>query len=439
MSPIVFISHASQDRKVAASICEAIENRGLACWIAGRDVAPGENYQEAIVAAIRQARVMVLVFSNNANNSQEIKKELALASQHRVAVIPVRVEDVVPADAFAYEFATRQWIDLFGGWEKAIERLAEQIRAVSGGSSVPDAAAPPVARPKPRVGVGRWHALAALGIVAFAAIAALAFFVLRDRGPQPLSVDAERVLKPKDIFKECAHCPEMVVVPAGSFAMGSSGKATTSPAHMVAFAKPFAVGRFAVTFEEWDACVADGGCAYRAYDREWGRGRLPVINVSWNDTKTYLGWLSRKTGKAYRLLTEAEREYVTRAGTTTPFWWGTTINSGQANYDANYTYGDGVKGEWRRRTVPVDSFAPNPWGLYQVHGNVWDWVEDCWHETYEGGPADGSAWVGGNCARRVMRGGSWFDRPMDAAARGENDAAFRYQSYGFRVARALAP
>jgi formylglycine-generating enzyme required for sulfatase activity len=130
------------------------------------------------------------------------------------------------------------------------------------------------------------------------------------------------------VFKECENCPEMVVVPSGSFTMGSpaseEGRGNEEgPQHSVTLAKPFAVGRFAVTFDEWDACVADGGCnGHRPDDKGWGRGRQPVINVSWADAKAYVAWLSRKTGKPYRLLSEAEREYVTRAGTTTPFWWG---------------------------------------------------------------------------------------------------------------------
>ena len=135
----------------------------------------------------------------------------------------------------------------------------------------------------------------------------------------------------------------------------------------------------------------------------WGRGKRPVINVNWDDAKAYVAWLSRKTGKTYRLLSEAEREYVTRAGTTTPFWWGSSISTSQANYDGNYTYGSGSKGEYRQKTMPVDSFQPNPWGLYQVHGNVWEWTEDCWNDSYNGAPTDGSAWtaaiaVSGSCA-----------------------------------------
>src|SRR5258708_1281923 len=143
------------------------------------------------------------------------------------------------------------------------------------------------------------------------------------------------------------------------------GDKTERPQHRVTFARPFAVGRFAMTFEEWDACVADGGCnGYRPDDDGYGRGRQPVINVSWNDAKAYVAWLARKTGRVYRLLSESEREYVTRAGTTTPYWWGSSISTRQANYDGTKTKGS--KGEFRGRTLPVESFAPNPWGLYQV-------------------------------------------------------------------------
>src|SRR5580700_5051169 len=130
MSAPVFISYSSKDQDIAETICRALEVRGLKCWISGRDVAAGENFQEAIVRALRSARVMLLVFTGNANNSDEIKKEVALAGRHRVTVVPVRVEDVVPSDAFAYEFATRQWIDLFKNWEQEIERLAARVRTI---------------------------------------------------------------------------------------------------------------------------------------------------------------------------------------------------------------------------------------------------------------------------------------------------------------------
>jgi formylglycine-generating enzyme required for sulfatase activity len=263
----------------------------------------------------------------------------------------------------------------------------------------------------------------------------------------PLTAAEERALKPKDAFKECEKCPEMVMVPAGSFTMGSPANeaersAEESPQHRVTFSKPFAVGRFSVTFDEWDACVADGGCNnYKPDDAGWGRGRRPVINVSWDDANAYVTWLSRKTGKPYRLLSEAEREYVTRAGTTTPFWWGVSISTNQANYNGNFTYGSGAKGDYRQKTVAVDSFQPNPWGLYQVHGNVYDWVEDCYHDTYNGAPSDGSAWTSGECKYRVLRGGSWDYKPRNLRAanryRGATDN--RSNVNGVRLGRTLTP
>ena len=170
-----------------------------------------------------------------------------------------------------------------------------------------------------------------------------------------------------------------------------------------------------------------------------GRGRQPAINVSWDDAEAYIAWLAKKTGKPYRLLSEAEREYVTRAGTTTPFWWGSSISTSQANYNGNYTYGNGQRADSRQRTVPVYSFALNPWGLYQVHGNAWEWTEDCYHDSYSGAPTDGSAWISGDCGRHVLRGGSWNLHPDDlrSADRSGGYNGTRTYGLGFRVARTL--
>jgi formylglycine-generating enzyme required for sulfatase activity len=139
----------------------------------------------------------------------------------------------------------------------------------------------------------------------------------------------------------------------------------------------------------------------------------PVVCIKLDDAKAYAGWLVQITGKPYRLLSEAEREYVARAGTTTPFWWGSSITPAQANYDGRLVYkGGGSKGEWRKSTVPVGSFEANPWGLYNVHGNVWEWCEDFWHDNYSSAPLDGSAWLrAGDDSRRVIRGGSWYNGP----------------------------
>ncbi len=244
-------------------------------------------------------------------------------------------------------------------------------------------------------------------------------------------------------FKDCPDCPEMVIAPSGSFTMGSpkdepERSDDEGPQHKVTIAKPFAVGKFAVTFTEWDACVAAGGCGgYKPSDSGWGQNDRPVINVSWDDAKAYVSWLSTKTGKTYRLLSEAEREYVTRAGRRTPFWWGSSITPDLGNYDGNYTYAGGQKGEYRAKTMPVQSFKPNPWGLYQVHGNVWEWVEDCWNDAYAGAPTDGTAWTTLACTSRVLRGGSWVDVPqfLRAAYRNWYLPDIRSSDVGFRVAR----
>jgi len=284
-------------------------------------------------------------------------------------------------------------------------------------------------------------------VIAVVVVAVMVAILPEVSRAQPLSPEQDRALSPKDAFKECAACPEMVVVPAGSFTMGSPTSEdgrddNEGPQHEVMFARQFAVGKFAVTFDAWGACVADGGCnGYRpAGQGWWGDGKRPVINVSWNDAQAYVAWLSRKTGKTYRLLSESEREYVARAGTTTEYWTGSSISTQQANYCADpekfkrKQFGEDCRGQ----TVPVDWFQPNPWGLYQMEGNVREWTEDCWNPSYDGAPTDGSAWTAGMCNHHVVRGGSWdTPRALRAAARGGPYAVDRNIVVGFRVARIL--
>ncbi len=251
-----------------------------------------------------------------------------------------------------------------------------------------------------------------------------------------------------DTFRDCAGCPEMVVVPAGTFNMGSNAAEESrdddeGPVHQVTVSVPFAVGKYEVTFSEWDVCAAAGGCGgYRPDDGGWGRGNRPVINVSWEDAKEFVRWLSSETGKQYRLLSEFEWEYAARAGTTGPFHFGSTISTDQANYYGYSTYGNGREGVYRQKTVPVGSFPSNKFGLHDMHGNVWEWVEDCWHNDYSGAPTDGSAWTsGGDCDVRVLRGGSWNSIPgfLRSAITYWDGAGNRYDIFGFRVARTLTP
>jgi formylglycine-generating enzyme required for sulfatase activity len=263
--------------------------------------------------------------------------------------------------------------------------------------------------------------------------------------PYVLRAGAEQALKPKDTFKECAseqgtdYCPEMVVVPAGSFLMGSppteKGRyATEGPQHTVTIAEPFAVAKFELTFDEWDTCATYGNCPQGVSDSGWGRRQQPVINVTWDDAQRYAAWLSKMTGKPYRLLTETEYEYATRAGTQTAYPWGDGIGKNNANCNGCGSKWDG------RRTAPVGSFQPNALGLYDMVGNVYEWVEDCVHSNYDGAPTDGSAWIeGGNCNGRVVRGGAWNYSPdfLRSAFRDGYYADYRSGLLGFRVGRTL--
>lgn len=257
--------------------------------------------------------------------------------------------------------------------------------------------------------------------------------------PYVLSAAAERALKPGASFAECAaDCPELVVVPAGEFIMGSAAdepghNAAEEPQHKVTFAKPFAVGKFELTFAEWDTCAAYGDCNPNISDSSRGRGRQPVINVTWEDAKRYVAWLSRMTGKQYRLLSEAEWEYAARGGTRTAYSWGDDVGKGNASCSSCGSQWDG------KQAAPVGSFPPNPFGLYEMEGNVWEWLEDCEHDNYNGAPNDGSAWLAAACKSHVLRGGAYLAKPLviRTANRTRIATGNRGNAVGFRVARTL--
>lgn len=227
--------------------------------------------------------------------------------------------------------------------------------------------------------------------------------------------------------------PQMAVIPAGCFEMGSPKSEIgrdddEGPVHQVCL-RSFAIGRHEVTFAEWDACVADGGCSYSPDDEKWGRGNRPVINVSWHDAQQYVAWLRESTGKDYRLPSEAEWEYAARAGIATTYSTGTSISSVE---DANFN----GRISWNR-TTPVGKFPPNAFGLFDVHGNVWEWVEDLWHPSYNEAPSNGSPWIqDSDFSSRVRRGGSWSDgyETLRFANRHKSLPKTREPTIGFRVA-----
>ncbi|WP_423766650.1 formylglycine-generating enzyme family protein [Cupriavidus necator] len=232
-------------------------------------------------------------------------------------------------------------------------------------------------------------------------------------------------------IRDCPACPALVTVPAGSFTMGSSASdPAEKPPHHVAIAQPFAIGRYEVTVEQWNACADAGGCQ-RIPTAADSAKNAPVRDVSWDDAQQYVAWLSKTTGKSYRLPTEAEWEYAARGGSATAYWWGDQMRKGNANCK---DCGD----PWNQDApAPVGSFAPNPYGLHDVNGSVWEWVADCWHSSYKGAPPDGRAWNENACGARVIRGGSWREGAsyMVSSTRFKYSPSVRQSQNGFRVAR----
>ena len=244
-----------------------------------------------------------------------------------------------------------------------------------------------------------------------AAVAAIASKLIASRDTRPLRATPRF----GTVFRDCAECPEVVWLPQGESQMGESSGGRR---YVTSIDYPLAVGRFEVTFAEWDACVTAGECRRRPRDSGWGRGRQPVIDISWSDARQYAAWLSRKTGKTYRLLTEAEWEYAARAGTDARYWWGNEARAGAANCNDCGTRWDG------RRPAPVGSFAANPFGLHDMYGNVWEWVEDCSYDCAAGDV-------------RVVRGGAWQGpaRAMHSAARSALPSGYHDNRVGLRIAR----
>ena len=247
------------------------------------------------------------------------------------------------------------------------------------------------------------------------------------------TASAEKLL-PGTLFKDCKNCPEMIVIPAGSFTMGTDSRHKyEKPPHKVTLGKPYAIGRFEVTFDNWAACVKEKGCPRAPDDHKWGRGPRPVINLTWLEMQFYPRWLSKKTGHTYRMPSEAEWEYAARGGTTTEFWWGDKKGVNLANCRD-------CKSKWSKKgSAPVGSFKPNPFGLYDTSGNIWEWVLDCWVPNYQGAPVDGKPRILDKCRERVMRGGSWYyiSKNMRPAWRFKNDYRVKSYGIGFRVLREI--
>lgn len=256
---------------------------------------------------------------------------------------------------------------------------------------------------------------------------------MRDRGLRVLCVAALLLVSTATLAsRDCAECPEMVSIAGGTFLMGDAldeGEPHESPAHEVRVSA-FAISRHEISFDQWDACARAGACNAAIWDQDWGRGAVPAINVHWGDARDYARWLVIKTGLKYRLPTEAEWEYAARAGSSTTYPWGTDMQEGVA-----VCYSE--CGSLADKPFPVGSTKPNAFGLHDMIGNVYEWVQDCWNASYQGAPSDGSAWEQGDCEQRVTRGGAWLSLSPDlrSSLRAPLPWNIRFHTLGFRVVR----
>jgi formylglycine-generating enzyme required for sulfatase activity len=498
----VFISYSRKDMGFADNLEAALKARGFEPLIDRTEIYAFEDWWRRIQNLIAKADTIIFVLSPDAVSSDICRKEVAFAASlnKRFAPIVCRPVDVanVPTELSRLNFISFEdqthfernadqledalstnieWIrkhtefgELSRRWEEAGKPRGLLLRSPALEEAETWIARQPRRAPAPtqatplfilesrkaenlaRVRARRTRIV--LGVLALMLIGAGVGWWKQDwlkeqyqwrvvMGPTVLMSERERALAPKDEFTECTHgCPMMVVVPPGRFMMGSPESAgrvdRESPQHPVTIGKPLAVGKFDVTFAEWDTCTDAGACP-RAPDNGWGRENRPVINVSWNDAKDYVSWLSRVTGKRYRLLSEAEWEYVARAGTTTAYYWGDDIGTGNANCGGcgGRLYAATPVGD---ATTPVGSFKPNAFGLYDMLGNVWQWVEDVYRWTYKDAPDDGSAWIDESGGNRVIRGGSWDISLglLHVALRERNPTVYRNFDVGFRVARTLS-
>ncbi len=498
----IFISYSHKDRAWVKRLVDALTAQEYKVWW-DLEIRAGESFDQVIETTLEQVRCVVVVWSQYSVKSEWVRAESAWAKD-RNRLVSIRIDEDLALPLKFYHVHTESMVGWKGSRNAPVfHKLVADIRKIAGlppapvqsfGAKAPSA---PTAESKPAPAVqtkpeplpslkaasapraetktspepgphstapkqpftfGRRGIVVGMIALAGAVLIGGIFYIgnmeKADLGDRPEGPDVgqdQGAPVPlsffRDSLKDGFDGPEMVVIPRGKFQMGCvSSKGCQDhelPVHTVTFDKPFAIGRYEVTFAEYDR-FAEATGAKKPDDEGWGRGHRPVIKVSWGDAAKYAEWLSQQTGKRYRLPGEAEWEYALRAETKTPFWTGDCIHTDQANYDGNYDYNNcGAKtGVYRKKTLPVGGLPANPWGLHEMHGNVWDWLQDCWHDSYAGAPGDGSIWSeegGGGCRRRVIRGGSWLNRPsaIRSAFRSSFFTVPRDGILGFRLARDL--
>lgn len=476
----IFVSYNREDLKIAQTIVDGLIAEGFDVWM-DMNLQAGENYDEITEDRLHKARAVVVLWSSRSVKSRWVRAEATIGARKNT-LVPLMIE----ACDRPVMFELIQTTDLCGwagdrndpAWLNFIEVIKKRLATAPaaskgsesrGGGPAPTKARkrvkPPATRKEKRSGGGMLTAVVLTFL--FGMVSAAGIYILRPdlvapvltqlaavAAPEadastaeteaPVALAAidplpeEPVVEPEPVaevpaetapvtFRECDMCPDMINIPGGTFLMGAPEEELArntweGPQRKVAMA-PYAIGATEVTYDQWDACVADGGCgAYSPTAAAQGRGSQPVAKVSWKDAQAYVKWLSKKTGRVYRLPSEAEWEFAARAGADTPFWWGPL-------YDAEKA-GAGTSPQ------SATALPANALGLMGVSGNVREWVADCYVNTFANAPLDGRSVEVAACKLRVLRGGSYKSTPAELriAARARNDAAVRDDLTGFRVA-----
>lgn len=410
----IFISYAKVDRGPTERLAEDLTRRGYTVWW-DTSLLGGDEFRPVIVREIAAAQAVIVIWTPASVQSVWVLAEAELG-RAQGKLLPVRVQTLNPG-AIPMPF---------GVFHTELLDNRDRIAASLARLNDPQA---------------QHQTLASLAPGMRASTRAADADLWPDGSQKGVGIGARSL--PGAEFRDLPHTPLMVVIPAGGFLMGSAlgevGRAANEgPQHRVRIGAPLAVGKYPVTFAEWDAFCDATQSAYRPSDNGWGRERRPVVNVSYDDALAYCTWLSNATGRAYRLLTESEWEYSCRAGTTMRYAFGDAITTEQANFNSSAYPQPNSANAYRARTTPVGQFAENVFGLADMHGNVSEWVEDPWDDNFVQAPADGSSWNGIG-TRRVVRGGSWFDQPQHvrSARRSWMTPAERAKNVGVRVCRAL--
>jgi len=426
----IFLSYDSRDLEQIKPLAAALSAQGWTVFY-DRTTPPGKTWRQFIGKEIDECHCMIVAWSNYSLSSHWVCEE-ADDGLKRQILVPLFLEQVTPP----WGFRSIQAADIVD-WQgdknaPGFLALCRTITELIGTKSV--SPIPPSTMSGSTNQLIENHRTSETTdegeIAKNSKPAANSGSPINPPVSQSTAPKSKGSIKSSQTFIE----PEMVIIPTGSFQMGSGKSNDEQPIHQVTINKPFALGKYPVTFDEYDN-FAGATNRSKPDDNGWGRGKRPVINVNWDDANAYAQWLSKQTCKLYRLPSEAEWEYAARAGTTGDYYWST-----QEKAEDFAWFSSGLLSAlFSGKTHPVGEKKPNAFGLYDMAGNVWEWMQDCWHDNYQKAPADGSAWREGNegeCSQRVLRGGSWGTGPGDlrSATRVRGDAVTR-NGIGFRLAQ----